>query len=454
MGDMMEELKALRRNKEKQSAAMALAQEKRWQEMMGEGDEGQKEGASVRQHNPLLVPPSISGVMVVDGEEGEVTANVELRGPFLIYYPLGHTVEDSQEVTRNSMVGADVREEEGDVVIVFNDKLLRLVHKGNDGPSISTWTEHLKRAARQDARRSTQAQDVGNAVMPATSTLKMDDVTLEELVGKGTYGEVWRAVVKNTGRTVAVKMGRGAVARTREQSLLLEISCPFIISAEAIFSYDGAPCIVMPLLEGGDLDLHLDLTPEGYFTKERAMFHAAEILCALDYLHSKGIVYRDLKPENVVLDREGHTVLTDMGHARSLSSTSRAETFCGTAEYLAPEILNSDGHTHAVDHWALGVLLFEMSAGTLPFQGTEQDVFDSILLSEPTFPAYVAPDTRDLITKLLRKQPTSRLSSPAIHAHAFFSPIDWKLIETKSYPPPFVPDIEEVRRLTRRKLRN
>eukprot|EP01064_Diplonema_japonicum_P023817 TRINITY_DN34249_c0_g1_i1.p1 TRINITY_DN34249_c0_g1~~TRINITY_DN34249_c0_g1_i1.p1 ORF type:complete len:451 (+),score=58.18 TRINITY_DN34249_c0_g1_i1:75-1427(+) len=450
MGDMMEELKALRRNKEKQSTAMALAQEARWQEMVGDEVKEGQEGAGPRQHNPLQVPPSVTGIMPIEvSGDGQEEATVELRGPFLVQYPVGYTIDDTHMVKRYSMVGAEVAEIGGIAVITFGDKTVKL----DVGPTLNTWIDQLKRAARQDARRSTQAQD-NSAGSTDLGSLKMEDITLEELVGKGTYGEVWRAILNTTGRTVAVKMGRGAAARTREQSLLMEMKCPFIISAEAVFSYDGVPCIVMPLLEGGDLDLHLDLTPEGYFSRERTMFHAAEILCALDYLHAKGVVYRDLKPENVVLDSDGHTVLTDMGHARSLSSTSRAETFCGTAEYLAPEILNSDGHTHAVDHWALGILLFEMSAGALPFQGSEQDVFDSILLAEPDFPAFVPPDTRDLISRLLRKQPSQRLDSEAIHTHPFFSSIDWSLVAARQYPPPFVPDLEEVRRLTRRKLRN
>ncbi|KAJ9437425.1 RAC family serine/threonine-protein kinase-like protein, partial [Diplonema papillatum] len=302
-----------------------------------------------------------------------------------------------------------------------------------------------------DARRSEQAQAKKTSSSMASSNYTMADMERIELIGKGTYGEVWRTRVKATGREVALKMGSQKTELTREQCLLLDMDCPFVVRAEAIFSYEGAPCIIMPLLEGGDLDLHLGMTPEGYFSQERAMFHAAEILVGLDYLHSKGVVYRDLKPENVVLDAEGHTVLTDMGHARSLSATAYAETFCGTAEYLAPEILDANGHTHAVDHWALGVLLFEMICGTLPFSGP--DIYGSILLKEPEFPDFVSPDARDLVSQLMRKQPAARPRSSQIRGHPFFSSLVWDNVEQRQYKPSFVPDLEVIRRLTRQQLR-
>ena len=386
---------------------------------------------------------------------------VEMRGPFLIWYEKGvNPEEDPQQVSKQSVIGYDIIEDERGIIKIQFDshKSVKLDTEGNTQtfPTSKDWATTIRKAARQDAKRSGQAQD--SAYQNHEERYSINDISLMELIGKGTYGEVWKATLTSNGTTSlsAVKISHQQQERTVEQSLLMKMDCPYVVRADGVFTHEGRSYIVMPLLEGGDLDLHLDLTPHGYFTADRSRFHAAEILCALDYLHSKGVVYRDLKPENVVLDVKGHTVLTDMGHARSLSNTARAETFCGTAEYLAPEILSCDGHNHAVDHWALGVLMFEMITGSLPFTGSghEGDLYEKILTTQPEFPAYADPDAHNLILSLLEKDPKRRLKSPSIKEHPFFASLNFASILDMTHPPPFVPDVELVRTMMRRKLKD
>eukprot|EP00755_Sulcionema_specki_P022732 Sspe_Gene.77220::Locus_48238_Transcript_1_1_Confidence_1.000_Length_1655::g.77220::m.77220/K04456/AKT; RAC serine/threonine-protein kinase len=409
--------------------------------------------------DPLEIPPTLTSEMQVSLDNGKWKfMHIELRGPFLFW---GSNMGDLSQASRMSMVGAIVSSNNDILCIDAGGRLIQLHPDVNTG---GAWLEALLKAARQDARRSglaVESPTSSSSPRPeggssSSTCTSMADFEMLELVGKGSYGEVWRARVKSTGRLVALKVLEGAALqqRTREQTLLMTVKCPFVISAEAAFNDGNSLCIVMPLLEGGDLFLHLDESPEGCFNIDRARYHAAEIVLALEYLHSKGIVYRDLKPENVVLDAEGHIVLTDMGHARSLSTASRAETFCGTTEYLAPEVCKTEGHTHAVDLWALGVLLFEMLTGQLPFDGENQvDICENIMLAEPQFPPTIDPDAQNLISQLLRKDPQSRPSAADLRKHPFFASINWDRLARRELPPPFVPDLENIRRMVRRSLR-
>ncbi|KAK7576358.1 hypothetical protein V9T40_012644 [Parthenolecanium corni] len=174
-------------------------------------------------------------------------------------------------------------------------------------------------------------------------------------------------------------------------------------------------------------------------------FYAAEIVIALDYLHARNIVYRDLKPENLLLDRDGHLKITDFGFAKKL--TDRTWTLCGTPEYLAPEIIQSKGHNKAVDWWALGVLIYEMLAGYPPFfDDNPFGIYEKILAGKIEWTRFIDPIAKDLIKKLLVQDRTKRLGNMKngvedVKRHRWFKHIDWQDVYNKRLKPPIVPRI-------------
>ena len=201
--------------------------------------------------------------------------------------------------------------------------------------------------------------------------------------------------------------------------------------------------MLVDFIPGGELFQHLKNVE--VFSEDRARFYAAEILLALEFLHNKHIVYRDLKPENVLLDAEGHIKLTDFGLAKDLEETHGiATTFCGTDEYIAPEVILNNGYNEAVDIWALGVLIYEMLFGNAPWEdNNRKKLFEKILnaplnLSNPN----VSANAKDLLTRMLNRDISIRLiSTQEIKKQPFFAPIDFNKVMQKEIKPPFKPEI-------------
>uniref|UniRef100_A0A3B3SYD6 non-specific serine/threonine protein kinase n=1 Tax=Paramormyrops kingsleyae TaxID=1676925 RepID=A0A3B3SYD6_9TELE len=178
-------------------------------------------------------------------------------------------------------------------------------------------------------------------------------------------------------------------------------------------------------------------------------FYLGEITLALGHLHSHGIIYRDLKPENIMLDYQGHIKLTDFGLCKeSIHDEAVTHTFCGTIEYMAPEILTRLGHNKAVDWWSLGALMFDMMTGSPPFTAeNRKKTIDKILKCKLNLPPYLTLDARDLIKKLLKKSPVQRLGSSKadcadIKKHPFFRHIDWDDLLNKRVEPPYKPSLQ------------
>ena len=385
---------------------------------------------------------TLSGHMPLTHAGTKLYCYVELRGPYLVWTVEGTAQEDSV-----FLVGCSVSEVESNVCVALEKGGELILHVSSATTSSeqdeASWYAALRKATRNDSR---QSGGRGRAASPASAAsmpiYTLADFTEMDLIGKGSGGEVWKATEASTGREVALKKLNEGMLNTQELQLLMEMDSPFVLRAEAYFSQGDQTYIVMPLLQGGDLALHLDMELE--FNPARARFYAAEILLGLDYLHARNIIHRDLKPENTVLAEEGHIVLTDMGCARSLSEATRAHTFCGTAEYLAPEIMLNHGYSYSVDHWALGILLYEMLYGERPFEG--DNVFQEIMRCALEFPPSSVPtDAQELIRALLQKDPAARPSSATIKDHPFFSPIDWGSLAARDQMPPYVPDVQQVK---------
>eukprot|EP00996_Jenningsia_fusiforme_P000595 NODE_1532_length_1500_cov_64.081323_g823_i1.p1 GENE.NODE_1532_length_1500_cov_64.081323_g823_i1~~NODE_1532_length_1500_cov_64.081323_g823_i1.p1 ORF type:complete len:304 (-),score=83.93 NODE_1532_length_1500_cov_64.081323_g823_i1:64-975(-) len=240
-----------------------------------------------------------------------------------------------------------------------------------------------------------------------------------------------------------VLVAEGMVQNAKEEKTILQtVTHPFIVKLHFAFQTKDRLYLVLDLLPGGELFFHLK--NEGSFPEPRTKQYAAEIASALDHLHGQGIIYRDLKPENIVLDIKGHACLTDMGLAKTkMGANQQTYTFCGTPEYIAPEILKGTGHNKGVDWWAFGILLFEMMAGLPPFYNENVNEMYELILNKPLeFPNTIGKDAQDLISQLLIRDVSKRLiDGEKILKHPFFSSINFDKLYKKELTPAFVPDL-------------
>lgn len=280
--------------------------------------------------------------------------------------------------------------------------------------------------------------------------LSIDDFTLLKVVGKGSFGKVMQVRKNDTRQIYALKTIRKAhiVSKSEightlaERTVLAKINNPFIVPLKFSFQSPEKLYLVLAFVNGGELFHHLQR--EGPFDLNRARFYTAELLCALECLHEYNVIYRDLKPENILLDYTGHIALCDFGLCKlNMGTNDQTKTFCGTPEYLAPELLLGQGYTKAVDWWTLGVLFYEMLTGLPPFFDQDINTMYHKIVKDPLlFPADMDREAKSLITGLLERDPSKRLGvngAAEIKAHPFFNQIDWKFLLNKKYAAPFLP---------------
>uniref|UniRef100_A0A8C8G1B9 Ribosomal protein S6 kinase beta-2 n=1 Tax=Oncorhynchus tshawytscha TaxID=74940 RepID=A0A8C8G1B9_ONCTS len=286
-----------------------------------------------------------------------------------------------------------------------------------------------------------------------------DSFELLSVLGKGGYGKVFqvrKVQGAQTGKIFAMKVLKKAkivcnakdTAHTRAEREILEtVRHPFIVDLLYAFQTGGKLYLILECLSGGELFMQLE--KEGIFMEDTACFYLGEIVLALGHLHSNGIIYRDLKPENIMLNHQGHIKLTDFGLCKeSIHDGAVTHTFCGTIEYMAPEILTRTGHNRAVDWWSLGALMYDMMTGSPPFTAeNRKKTIDKILKCKLNLPPYLTLDARDMIKKLLKKSPLQRLGSSAadckdIQKHPFFRHINWDDLLSKRCEPPYKPCLQ------------
>ncbi|KAA1073077.1 AGC protein kinase Gad8 [Puccinia graminis f. sp. tritici] len=290
----------------------------------------------------------------------------------------------------------------------------------------------------------------------ANDPLTIDSFELLKVIGKGSFGKVMQVRKKDTGRIYALKTIRKAhiVSRSEvthtlaERTVLAQITNPFIVPLKFCFQNPDKLYLVLSFINGGELFHHLQR--EGRFSEERSRLYTAELLSALECLHSMDVIYRDLKPENILLDYTGHIALCDFGLCKlNMGEAERTNTFCGTPEYLAPEVIKGEGYGKTIDWWTLGILLYEMLSGLPPYYDEDHHTMYRKILKDPlTFPAEIKPDARALLTGLLDRDPNTRLGARGaedIKRHAFFAKsIDWDRLNSKGYRPPFKPSVESA----------
>ncbi|KAG1801299.1 kinase-like domain-containing protein [Suillus subaureus] len=295
---------------------------------------------------------------------------------------------------------------------------------------------------------------IGVAYQPSSGqSLTIDEFELITVIGKGSFGKVMQVRKRDTMRIYALKTIRKAHIVDRkeithtlaERLVLARVNNPFIVPLKFSFQSEQKLYLVLAFVNGGELFHHLQR--EQRFNEERSRFYSAELLLALEHLHELDVVYRDLKPENILLDYTGHIALCDFGLCKlNMKDSDTTNTFCGTPEYLAPEILNGQGYNKSIDWWTLGVLLYEMLSGLPPFYDEVTDKMYQKILSDPlTFGPDIGTEARSILTSLLNRDPSKRLGvngAEEIKKHPFFvNHIDFKKLLQKKIQPPFKPSV-------------
>ena len=285
-------------------------------------------------------------------------------------------------------------------------------------------------------------------VNPDKRKVTNEDFELLKVVGRGSFGKVMMVKKKDDGRIFAMKIlkkefviGRRQVEHTKaEKNVLMKLNHPFIIKLYYAFQTADKLYMILDFVNGGELFHHLRSV--GYFTEERAKYYAAEIALALIHIHSLGIIYRDLKPENLLLDYTGNIIITDFGLSKQLADGETTSTYCGTADYLAPEVITGEGHGAPVDWWSLGILIYEMVTGHTPFYDDDINVmYQRIKRSNPIFPKNISYDCKSIIAALLEKNQDDRIVGEDVIRHSWFSEIDFEKLERRELTPPWIPPV-------------
>ncbi|KAG9233955.1 catalytic subunit of the PKA [Amylocarpus encephaloides] len=281
----------------------------------------------------------------------------------------------------------------------------------------------------------------------------LGDFNILRTLGTGSFGRVHLVQSKHNQRFYAVKVLKKAqvvkmkqVEHTNdERRMLQEVKHPFLITLWGTFQDSKNLYMVMDFVEGGELFSLLRKSHR--FPNPVAKFYAAEVTLALEYLHSKHIIYRDLKPENLLLDRHGHLKITDFGFAKRVPDITW--TLCGTPDYLAPEVVSSKGYNKSVDWWSLGILIFEMLCGFTPFWdgGSPMKIYENILKGRVKYPPYIHPDAQDLLQQLITADLTKRLGNlhggpEDVKNHLWFAEVTWERLAKKDIDAPYVPSVK------------
>mmetsp|Transcript_15750 Transcript_15750/g.51659 ORF Transcript_15750/g.51659 Transcript_15750/m.51659 type:complete len:356 (-) Transcript_15750:1283-2350(-) len=277
------------------------------------------------------------------------------------------------------------------------------------------------------------------------------ELELLETLGTGTFGRVRICRHKRSGKFFALKiLKKNEIIRLKqvehilsEKAILAQIEHPFVVNLFSTYKDEKNLYMLMEYVPGGEIFSHLRRA--GRFSNETTRFYTSSIVLAIQYLHAKDIVYRDLKPENLLLDGRGFLKITDFGFAKVV--TDRTWTLCGTPEYLAPEIIQSKGHGKAVDWWAMGILIYEMLAGYPPFYDENPfGIYQKILAGKIEFPRHFDVNAKDLVKKLLSADRTKRIGNlkngaEDIKKHKWFKGFDWHALLTCALTPPIVPEV-------------
>ncbi|PAA49669.1 hypothetical protein BOX15_Mlig026841g1 [Macrostomum lignano] len=311
--------------------------------------------------------------------------------------------------------------------------------------------------SRLESENNAVAIDIGEVLASNNRTrVEPKDFELLKVLGRGGYGKVFLAkklsgadrntlyAMKVLRKATLIRNQIDAEHTKSERNILEAIRHPFLVQLHYAFQTPGRLYLILEFLAGGELFSQLER--EGILSEETARFYLSEIVLALGHLHFNGIVYRDLKPENILLSKTGHIKLTDFGLSKvAVNEGGITNTFCGTIDYMAPEIILREGHGRAVDWWSLGTLMYDMLSGGPPFSGdTRKETIERIIKAKLSVPEYLSDEARSLLRGLLNRRVRDRIGSgptgvEELKRHPFFRSVDWRRVRDLNYSPPFRP---------------
>lgn len=354
----------------------------------------------------------------------------------------------------------------------FNAKLSNLLNKQQNGADKNKVDNEINidfSNKDSDGHKLGKSSEIDSGT--SSKQISLEQFDLIKVIGRGSYAKVFLVEYKKTKKCYAMKVIKKSIVnddedidwvQTEKHVFEQATNHPFLVGLHSCFQTESRLFFVIEYLCGGDLMYHMQRKRR--LPEDHARFYSAEISVALGFLHSRGIIYRDLKLDNVLLDIEGHVKLTDYGMCKEgLGKGEKTSTFCGTPNYIAPEMLRGEDYDFSVDWWALGVLLYEMMAGRSPFEpvnenpgdnpdlNTEDHLFQVILEKPIRIPRSLSVRAASVLKGFLQKQPTERLASHdglnEVKQHLFFRPIDWNLLEQRMIQPPYKPPVQNERDL-------
>ncbi|KAI5099707.1 G protein-coupled receptor kinase 5-like isoform X2 [Silurus meridionalis] len=282
------------------------------------------------------------------------------------------------------------------------------------------------------------------------------------ILGKGGFGEVCACQVRASGKMYAckklekkrIKKQKAEILALNEKQILEKVNSRFVVSLAYAYETKEALCLVLTIMNGGELKFHLYKMGIPGFSKDRVQFYAAQVLCGLDHLHQNNVIYRDLKPENILLDDYGHIRISDLGLSVIVKKGEFVRGRVGTVGYMAPEVISDKHYNVSADWWGLGCLIYEMTAAAMPFRERNErlhrkELEKRVLETKEHYGVRFTADTKDICQVLLAKNPEERLGCGAggvneVKDHVFFKDINFRRLEAGMLDPPFVPNPKAV----------
>ncbi|SCW03174.1 LAFE_0G04588g1_1 [Lachancea fermentati] len=350
----------------------------------------------------------------------------------------GHEAMSQPASEQQQMLNGDV----GAVSAMQNTNERSLQSSEQDNPVLNASISSL---AAQDPATEIQSRKT-------SGKYNLHDFQILRTLGTGSFGRVHLVRSNHNGRFYAMKVLKKRtivklkqVEHTNDERRMLSIvSHPFIIRMWGTFQDAEQVFMIMDYIEGGELFSLLRKSQR--FPNPVAKFYAAEVCLALEYLHSKDIIYRDLKPENVLLDKNGHIKITDFGFAKFVPDVTY--TLCGTPDYIAPEVVSTKPYNKSVDWWSFGILIYEMLAGYTPFYDSNtMKTYENILNAPLQFPSFFHPDVKNLLSQLITRDLSKRLGnlqngSEDVKNHPWFSEVVWEKLLCRNIETPYEPPIQ------------